>query len=174
MKCIKLSALAFLALWLPPVNCQHLMATPNFCAGNLCISSGPIIRDEIINFPSFSFFQKDKIGSTVYIIKYRDFGQIMLSMIPTSLKNCDRINARADRKNKIIDAVMYDKNLCTIMPSGKIYILDISLHGLDSVKSRDLCSQAFDGLWAFESFSSTQSKYEPIYTKIDFDLECPK
>lgn len=173
MRCVKLSILAFLMLWLSPLRCQHLPSMPNFCAGNLCISSGPVVSGEKMNYPSFSFSKKGGLEGDMYVINYGGFGQIELSIKPATLVGCANAGKAVSRLEANGDKIYYGQ-LCKVMPNGKVYLIYASLRGTDFVKSRDMCEQAFDGLWFFDSFYATKIVYKPVYTKIDFNFRCKK
>jgi hypothetical protein len=64
MKYKKLLVLGFLMPWMPLAICQHLPAAPSFCAGELCIGSGPVVSDDVLNYPSFTFLKKINCKST--------------------------------------------------------------------------------------------------------------
>lgn len=173
MKYIKVLALTPLMLWVPSAICQHLPSVPSFCTDELCIDSGPVVSGDALNYPSFTFFKKDASQIVVYIIKYRDFGYVSVTMSPLRSASCAGIDKKKVAASNIMgNTTNYNQKLCRVMPNGRAYLLQISLHGLDLSRGRDLCDQALTGLWAFDSFSSSPDKYKSTYTRIDFNLKC--
>jgi hypothetical protein len=160
----------FPTLWVPPAVCQHLPSLPNFCAGQLCIGSGPVVNSDKLNYPTFLFSKKNGLQSE-YLVKYLDFGYIKLTM--NSVERCARNNKKSTYGIPD-DAPTFRQKWCHVMPNGKPYVLEMSLHGNNSSTSRSLCNQAFDGLWFLDSFSSSQDQYKPTYTKLDLTLRCVK
>lgn len=162
--------------WMPLAICQHLPAAPSFCAGELCIGSGPVVSDDVLNYPSFTFLKKNKLQVDEYITKYRDFGYIKLTTRPLSPSDCARVNKKsASTTNKKDNARLnYNYSFCHVMPGKRPYLLQISLHGIDGSKSHGLCDQAFTDLWSLDSFSNSLNRYTPTYTKIPLSLRCRK
>jgi hypothetical protein len=167
---VKISALLLFALWVQPLSGQHLPAVPNFCAGNFCISSGPVVSGDKLNYPSFHFVKGGRLDGSTYLVEYSDFGQIKLTARVADLASCDNVDKPTNGLMGI-DGLTWHKTVCKAMPDGRFYILDISLHGFNFEKIQDICNQAFDGLWIRGSFHGTSVKYEPVYTKVDLDLK---
>lgn len=171
MNYLKLLMFIIPLFWLSPLRAQHLFASPSFCGGQLCIGAGRVVSGDKLNDPSYYFRRAGGFEPSVYIVKYKDFGRIDLSIKLVSEELCAELNEPPVGPKKGDGGITYSQEFCEKI-NGKAYLIAISLLGFDAKKARDLCSQAFSGLWGIDSDSVSVLVYKPTYNRINFDLDC--